>query len=242
MSSKFFFVVIVTALCGCSQPLRVARYENQQYRFTPEQNVTIDSAVYSQIKPYQDSLAVLMTNVLGRSAAPLVKTALANFMADACYQQLKKMNVAPFDFIVFNRGGLRRTLPAGNITEGDIFELMPFENSLVLAQLDGTTTMELCQFIGKRGSDPVAGITMSYSDDVLQNILINGTPIDTTRTYWVVTNSYMVNGGDDFVSFTKRQGFYDTKFKVRDAIINYLVEKESHGEVIQPDHVQRLRK
>ncbi len=174
--------------------------------------------------------------------APLLKSELSNFVADACAQQLRKM-AASFDFIVFNRGSLRRTLPEGNITEGDIYELMPFDNTLVIAELDGATTYELCKWIGKRGGDPVANVTMGYDEHMgVQNILIRGEPIDTTRSYWVATNSYVVNGGDNFEMFNKRHSLRDTRLLVRDALINFMIESESGGKIIQPDYTQRLRK
>lgn len=70
------------------------------------------------------------------------------------------------DFAVFNTGGLRRPLPLGNITRGDVFELMPFENELVILTMNGEAVKKLVNFIATKGGAPVSGLRLRIQDSV----------------------------------------------------------------------------
>lgn len=244
VQKRFPTLVLFTILAiSCSQPLIITRYDNQQYQFTSSNLTGYDTAIDNTIKPYRDSLKSSMSSVVARTAAPLIKTELGNFVADACVRQLHQRGIASFDFLVFNRGGLRRTLPAGDILQSDIFELMPFDNSLVIVTLDGSATYALCRQLARNGNDPVAGISiMPRPGDAFPDILIGGVPFDSTRSYSVATNYYMANGGDHFDMFLKRQKMDNTGILVRDLLMDYCKETAAAGRLIEPDYNRRIEK
>ena len=189
------------------------------------------------IKPYKDSLDKIMNTVLGFSFNALVKSTpeglLGDFAADACSEIAKniskKNNIQNQDFTFLNNGGLRTSIPKGNITRRNIFEVMPFENELVITSLNGLQTNQLINFIAEHGGTPVSGITMKIDNKKAIEVKINGFPLDSTKSYRVLTSDYLANGGDN-LSFLKIAKKEKLNIKVRDAMIYYLEELNKRGD------------
>jgi 2',3'-cyclic-nucleotide 2'-phosphodiesterase (5'-nucleotidase family) len=153
---------------------------------------------------------------LAESAQPLEKKQpegkLGDFVADACMQEAAALTRETIDLALFNHGGLRRSLPMGAITLGDVYELMPFDNELVVITLRGSKLLELLNHVASTGGAPVSGIRM----------LIGGEPLDTNRTYRVLTSDYLANGGDRYTAFADALGKEELRLRVRDAIVQRL--------------------
>ncbi|MCJ8342995.1 MAG: 5'-nucleotidase C-terminal domain-containing protein, partial [Cetobacterium sp.] len=106
-----------------------------------------------------------------------------------------------------NGGGFRRTLYKGDITMGDMYEIMPFDNPLVLVKVTGVQLKKLIdhgigadfmsdgQFAGvKVKYDP----TKEYEHRVVSVVLEDGTPIKDNEIYTVATDGFLVSGGDRY--------------------------------------------
>ena len=63
------------------------------------------------------------------------------------------------DAAFINYGGIRSYLPKGDITIGRIFELMPFDNLIVLQEIKGDTLLSFLNFIAERNGWPISGIS-----------------------------------------------------------------------------------
>ena len=94
-------------------------------------------------------------------------------------------------FSIVNNGGLRTSLPKGKITVGDVFELMPFENELVLLSLTGSQVSELADYIASRGGEGVSGISFGMLSGRAEGIKIQNRPLEPDSTYWMVTSDYI---------------------------------------------------
>ena len=69
---------------------------------------------------------------------------LGYWVADVMRQAAQGAIGAPVRFAITNSGGLRSNLRAGQLKVGDIFELMPFENELVVVELTGAEVIQVC--------------------------------------------------------------------------------------------------
>jgi 2',3'-cyclic-nucleotide 2'-phosphodiesterase (5'-nucleotidase family) len=192
------------------------------------------------ILPFRTALDEEMNIVIGTTTGPLEKDqpegTLGNFVADAAlsisnaiYQKSYQKNI---DFAFFNNGGLRNPLPQGTITMRNAFELMPFENQVVVITLDGSTTKKVLDFIFKKGGVPVSGLRMTLSDGQHTKTTIQGEPFDSTRNYTIITSDYLANGGDDlhFLATAANKTYID--LKLRDAIITYFKQEQALGRPI----------
>lgn len=127
---------------------------------------------------------------------------------------------------ITNGGGLRRSLEAGKVTMGDLYEIMPFDNTLVTMTVTGEHLKKLVdhgieadfmadgQFAGlKVVYDP----SKEYENRVVSMTLEDGTPIEMDKTYTIVTNDF-INGGGDKYDFSGATNVVDTFVPIRDVI------------------------
>jgi 2',3'-cyclic-nucleotide 2'-phosphodiesterase (5'-nucleotidase family) len=239
------FLLLLAA--SCSQPHVISKQETKSYVFSDSTAVQIDSSIEKEIGPYREKVQSEMSGILATSTSPIERgnpeSKLGNLMSDACMDQASKLykpsDGKAIDFAIFNNGGLRRPLPKGPITRGDVFELMPFENELVVISMTGDRIEKLVNFIASKGGTPVSGLRLTIDGLKAANVQIGGMPFDSTRTYKVLTSDYLANGGDSYDFFIGAPK-ENTMMKVRDAIINYLIEQTSAGKVIDVKLDQRI--
>ena len=154
-------------------------------------------------------------------------------MADVTLQRgnlvFKAREKKDINICILNSGGIRSILPKGNVTTRTAFEIMPFENSLVVIALKGEQIFELVDyFIVTQKPHPLSGITFTISKDKTpKNILVQGKPIEKETVYYVATNDYLSNGGDNMNFFNKKKKKYDLDYKLRNVLIDYFKEVDT---------------
>lgn len=165
-------------------------------------------------------------------------TAIGNLFADATLEQanpvFNKRTGENIDLVLLNHGGIRAIISKGNISARTAYQIMPFENSLVVATLRGEQIKELVTYLqlAKR-AHPIAGLNIVLNEDYsLNKATINGKPIDYSKSYNVLTNDYLFNGGDRMDFFQKRDSLYVLDYKVRNALLDYFKKKDTINPVI----------
>ena len=115
-----------------------------------------------------------------------------------------------------NPGGIRSDLPFKNdgaVTYGDIFTVQPFGNELVSLSLTGAQIEKLLT----QQYHPTGGLNILQVSDgfsftwrqlqgkpleiIPGSVKLNGKPLVATQSYRIVTNNFLVGGGDNFVAF-----------------------------------------
>ncbi|MFB2120168.1 5'-nucleotidase C-terminal domain-containing protein [Parapedobacter sp. 2B3] len=184
--------------------------------------------------PYKKQLEAEMNRVVGHAAVSLTKprdapeTLLGNFFADVLLAEARKQDPEA-DFSFGTKGGLRIELHQGPITIGHLFELMPFENEIVILELTGERVRELAQFIATTDGQPVSGIRMEIDGGKATDIRIGGKPLDNARTYKLATYDYLANGGDNSRGLNDPVSRTDLGMKVREALIDYVSSEALAG-------------
>lgn len=205
------------------------------------QNTSIDSLAESIVKPYRDSIEHDMSKLVGVTATALVKgkpeSKLTNLVSDIIlkyardYCAEKQLNFNP-DVAYVNYGGLRASLPQGKITVGHIFELMPFENEIVMIKVSGEAIRKMAERIAGRGGEGVSGLKLGIRNETVGTLTIGGKTVDPAASYWLVTNDYIANGGDQMSMFISPLEKIETKAKIRDILIQSLNEMYKKDGVI----------
>lgn len=233
---------LTTALVSCKTSFQISKKESGQYKFTDTSYTEVDSAVYKDILPYREKMQSAMNEVLAVSTSSMEKaipeSKLGNFFSDACMSSARAKGMQA-DFAVFNTGGLRRSLPMGTITRGDVFELMPFENTLVILTMNGGDVEKLVNFIATKGGAPVSGLRLRIIDSVATDVFINNVALDIKKSYRILTSDYLANGGDSFPFVTDNK-WEDVNLKVRDALIDFLISQTKEGKKISVELDQRI--
>ena len=180
----------------------------------------IDSNIVKIINPYKINLDKEMNKIISYTTSDLEKGKpegkLGNFICDLSL--IKAEGKA--DICVFNNGGLRDIISKGNITISDIFQVMPFENELVIIELDKKEYDTLLEYITDRGDEPFSGTEIIKENDTIISDYNNYKKIR------VLTSDYLANGGDNMDFFIgKNQN--KLGIKLRDAIIEYCEHKDT---------------
>jgi 2',3'-cyclic-nucleotide 2'-phosphodiesterase (5'-nucleotidase family) len=221
---KYGFAVSALLLFSCSKHIYVQ--QTQPQHFVIKDNV-VDSQIVKTIQPYKQSLDSKMHEVIGTAPVALTKKTpesnLGNFFAESIFQRVKTVaNVDTINtFAMFNNGGLRTSVPQGDIMVGGMYELMPFENKLVVIKVSGERLVKLLNFIAEKDGAPVAGIRFVIADKKATDITINGKPFDITNIYFVATSDYLAGGGDKFFSADENNSMVKTDILLRDILIDY---------------------
>nr|WP_294932142.1 5'-nucleotidase [uncultured Flavobacterium sp.] len=228
----FFFIL------SCSNKnYNLTKIEGKQLPVTEKDNETPE--IENFIKPFRDHINKDLDNVLAYCPETLDKstgkwqTNIGNLMADVCLEKgnqvFKIREKKDIDFCFLNHGGIRAILPKGNVTTRTAYEIMPFENNLVVLALKGDQILEMTTYIIKeKKPHPLSGMTFTITkDNTAKNILIHGKPLDNNTIYYVATNDYLANGGDSMNFFLKAVHKYDLDYKLRNVLIDYFKEVDT---------------
>ncbi len=205
-----------------------------------------DSSTTAWLAPYKRQLDQSMNEVLAKLTTRLDKkapeSALDDLLADALLQQGSIRYGKPIDVSHLNYGGIRNGLAAGNITMGSVFEVMPFDNQLVLLTLTGDQLLQFLNYFAAHDEALVVGGVRAVLHDktVKQATLTNGRPIAPNQTYTVAMSDYIANGGSGATflkNITQRQ---NVNYLLRDALIEYFREQGKTGQPLNPQPDGRI--
>lgn len=123
-----------------------------------------------------------------------------------------------------NPGGIRRNLEAGPLTKRDIWEVNPFGNTLVQFDATGEELSRIFAHIVKMSNEPLlfsgATVSVNKNDFAVSDLRVGGGAVDPTKTYKVVTNSYIFGHFDNYFGFDLDDRWYfDTGFVDRELLI-----------------------
>ncbi len=234
--------LILILLWGCSSPQYEVRVEGALVAVDSLHAPETDQLIESVIAEYREDLEKVMNEVLGYSAHRMERGTpeglLNNFVADLVLYKGRNIyqpaDDKPIDFCLLNYGGLRTGIPEGPVTRSRIFELMPFENEMVVVTLTPEKTMELFEYLaGATVGMPVSDIQLQIENGAVRNIRIGEVPFEPDRNYKVLTSDYLAGGGDNMTFFMEPVSLELLGVKIRDAIIAHLIEENQAGRQIQ---------
>ncbi|MBL7061043.1 MAG: 5'-nucleotidase C-terminal domain-containing protein [Actinobacteria bacterium] len=186
-------------------------------------------AIYTK---YEEELGPVLVKVLGKTTVELDHDRYAgpSLLGEwSCEVMRKKVGV---QIAMTNGGGLRVPVPAGEITAGILYEVMPFDNTLYTMKLSGADVKANIEH-GIMNDDigwvQISGVMVTYNKEaeagnrITSMVLEDGTPIEMDKYYTVVTNDFMFTGGDNY-NFKNALDGLNTFIPIRDAMME-AVEK-----------------
>lgn len=227
----FIFLLLETS---CNTAYLTQSLQYQTYRVNETR--TPDSAMLTMLRPYREEVHKTMNDVVGVADISLDKKqpecTLGNFMVDAFLIMAREKYNTKVDAAFLNFGGMRLTqLPAGNVTTGKIYELMPFDNLLILQKLKGDVLQQFLDLTASKGGWPVAGITMQINNRKAVNVMVGGKPLDPDAIYTTVNSDFLANGGDN-ADMLRNVPQITNGYLMRDALFDYIRKLKSEGKNI----------
>lgn len=193
------------------------------------------------LKTYSDSINKSMNDVLGYNEVLMERKQRGNslgfFITDAyLYMARKKFNTT-VDAAFMNYGGIRLPeLPAGNITRGKIYELMPFDNLLLLLVVKGSVLKQYLDTLAASDGVIVSGITMQIKSKTAFNIVVGGKPLDENAEYVIANSDYSINNSSVLKAIPQK----NIGYLQRDALLDYVILMKQQGKYISVTDVNRI--
>ena len=240
------FLLIILVFISCHQVKTTQKIETQ--RIAINQDTATDTLIDAFLTPYRNSLEASMNEVLSYSVAEYKKTdgelntAIGNLMADAVFERcapiLKKRHNVDLDMVLLNHGGIRAPLPKGAIKMNTPFNIMPFENKVVIAQMKGSVLMKLVNYLTKaKRAHPISGMELTITrNGTIKTLRVQGEEIESNRIYFVATNDYLYKGGDRMDFFQNSEALFDLDYRIRNVLIDHFTTKDT----LNPKRDQRF--
>ncbi len=189
-----------------------------------------DPAVLETLKVFSSEVDKEMSAVIGQSAADLggspagLDSGIGNWFTDAMRRQ------SGSDVAIQNTAGIRSELRKGDIRIRDVFQVMPFENTLVKLTMTGDQLKRLMadNLRGGFSKLQISGMKVSFrktekgpADIKLER---NGAEIKPEEKFTVATNNYLTTGGTGGKTFAEAEKSEDTMLPIRDLLIKDVKE------------------
>lgn len=243
ITGMFFIAAVLTAACAKKQyevkSVEVARVEMDS-AWEPAANTAMQALV--------DSLRAEMTGetqtVIGTALRTLTKgkpqSLLSNFTADALFDYASGV-WGDVDFAVMNTGGIRSILNQGPITAGNMYEIFPFDNRIVLLELPGKAVEEFFDAIAKKEGECLSkNIEAVIENKTVISLKIGGKTIAGNRIYRVATVDYLAEGNDRMEALTKAVKVTDSNILLRDALIEHIKKQTAGNKAIDSNLDNRI--
>lgn len=228
---SFLILAIICLLFSCKQENNLSKIEGKQIPVSD--SIALDTEIDDFIKPFRDNLEKDMSKVLSYAPKTYHKkdgnlnTTIGNLMAHIVLEEgnpiFNKRTGKNIDMVLLNHGGIRAAINKGNITTETAYQVMPFENSIVVVALKGQQIDSLVYYLSKaKKAHPIEGLKLTLDKNYnIVEALINKEKIDSNKTYYVATNDYLYNGGDNMKFFKTNDTVYTLDYKIRNAMIDY---------------------
>jgi 2',3'-cyclic-nucleotide 2'-phosphodiesterase (5'-nucleotidase family) len=249
MDLKYLFVCFgLVVLIACKQETHLYKIEGRQIPVSDSLEANADIEAF--IMPYREHVAKDLDSVLCYALDTYSKTdgqlntAIGNLMADAVFEEsnpiFKSRTGHDIDMVLLNHGGIRSIISKGNVTTKTAYEVMPFENSVVVVELKGKQVEELIDYLAKaKRAHPISGLKLVLGKDFnVKSVLIKGQPLDINKTYFVATNDYLYEGGDNMNFFKTNDSLYTLDYKIRHVLIDYFSRKDTLNPIIDDRFIQ----
>ncbi|AZB35428.1 5'-nucleotidase C-terminal domain-containing protein [Chryseobacterium bernardetii] len=245
MKNKFLLLGIALASLTACKTASAPQLVNVK----PQKNISINNELKNDeefvkiIEPYKQKLDAEMNQKISHTNTDLTKQGdnsnlgnlLADYTLEGGHEWTKAHLKQNVDAALINIGGIRTTIGKGDITLKNLFEVMPFENELIIVKMKGADLPGLFEYYVKtQVNNPVSHLYIETKNGQLNKSLVSGKEVDPNKDYYIATSDYLALGGDNMKFFSKGEAI-STGVKLRDLYIDYF---KRNPEIISPTDVR----
>ena len=248
MKNRLFVLGLAAiTLSACKTALKVSHVHTEK-NISISKDLPEDPQFNTVIAPYKQELEGKMNTKISHTSVDLNKQGdnsnLGNILADYTFEgadNWARENGIPggVDAAVINVGGIRSTIGKGDILTKHIYEVMPFENEVVIMKMKGADLKGLFDYYAKtQKNNPVSRLYIETDNGLTVQELVNGKEVDPNRTYYIATSDYLALGGDNMTFFSKGE-MIATGINMRDL---FLEKFRANPEITIPKDTRLLFK
>ena len=231
-----YTLLLLAVLTACHRPVRATKMIGEiiMVDSTLENIQDTDYLVY--LAPIKADLEAQLGAPIGYAPVALTvhqpECTMLNWASDALWAKACELSPEQVDMAVVNIGGMRCNWAAGNITFKHVFELMPFENELVVLTMQGKDILDLCDIFAQTGGQGVAGLRMVAENGTVKSVKIAGKEVMPDAYYTVATSDYLSQGTDGMIPLKNHVSVWKSDKKIRDLYIEYIKQVKTVESVI----------
>ena len=246
MKKLLYFISLILVMCNY---IVVGQNNTPKFSYSYT-TISLDSTVSkaenilmkNKIDSLQKQLAGKMNVVIGQSTTVLTSffpaSPLSNLLTDMLFQYgntfCQQYDSKQADMSLLNFGGIRNSIPKGDVTIGDIYKVLPFDNAnVVIIELKGSELTKVFQRFTDKKNQPYSQLQIRYHNGIPFTILLNNEKIDDDRIYRLVTINFIESGGDHILSGITFEKVIRTNALLRDVIINEIKSYTSSGKKLE---------
>ena len=202
--------------------------DSERVLYAPE--IPENAQMLSLLTPFQNKGKAQLAVKIGSVNAPLegdrskvrfVQTNLGHLILAA---QMARTGAS---FAVMSGGGIRDSIAAGDITYKDVLKVQPFGNVVVYADMTGKEVVDyltaVAQMKPNSGAYPqFSHVSFTMVNGKLNDLKINGEPVDPAKTYRMATLSFNATGGDGYPRLDDKPGYVNTGFIDAEVLKQYI--------------------
>jgi 2',3'-cyclic-nucleotide 2'-phosphodiesterase (5'-nucleotidase family) len=157
------------------------------------------------------------------------ESALTNWYIDAFMQMVEKISGKKVHVGVANFGGVRVDMPQGDVILDDMLSMFPFKNSVIYLEHKGSVLRKTFEEMAANSFHVLGGVKIIAENGKLVSVEIAGEPLDDDKVYGVVTNSFLLYGGDGLFLATDAVEMKDLGVLVSDVMLDYVKGETAAG-------------
>jgi 2',3'-cyclic-nucleotide 2'-phosphodiesterase (5'-nucleotidase family) len=245
---RLFLLCFIGFIISCKSDIQLNKIVGQ--RLSINDSIEANIEIEAFIKPYRENVTKDLDSVLAYAVDTYSKTngelntAIGNFMADALFEEsnpiFNKRTGKSIDMVLLNHGGIRSIISKGNLTSRSAYQIMPFDNEVVIVALKGTQVRELLDYLSNaKRAHPISKLKLVLDTDYnIVEATISGNPIDDNKIYNVATNDFLFDGGDRMIFFKTNEGVENINYKLRNLFIDHFKKIDTLNPVIDDRFIQ----
>ena len=221
-------------LLSCKQPYNVTHISGTIVAM----DTTFDARPHPQmqalVQSYKTGLDREMNEVIGHSAQFMdykrPESLLTNLTSDVMKAYGDEHLPHGADVGVMNVHGHRATLPQGEITVGNLYEIYSFDNAITFLEMKGSDLKKIFDAYARIGGAGISSnVKLVAREGKVERVTIDGRPVDDETIYQVVTLDYLAEGNDNMAAFRDALSRTDTGITLRDMMIDHVKEQTRRG-------------
>lgn len=232
-------IIILSTLYIVPLFFLVSCHKQQQVSFVTTEAIPVnasldgiqDTEYLAQLAPIKAGMEKEMSVQLGYAPENLCvadpECPMLNWATDALWAAAKKVYPGKVDIAIVNMGGMRCSWSKGPITRGNVFELMPFDNRLVVLTLKGADVIALCESFAQYGGQGVAGMRVKVRQNKLKDVRVAGKKVNPKALYTIATSDYLSGGTDHMEALTRYVDYWNSDLLIRDLYIDCVREQDT---------------
>lgn len=148
------------------------------------------------VQPAMASVKVVVGYSTREMAVEYPESELSDWFIDSIMEAVARESGKKVDFGVGNFGGIRCSMPQGDIILDDLMSMFPFRNQIVYLELPGTEIRSILESMAAGRFQVLGGCRVVAENGKIVSAEVGGEPLEDSRWYGVATISFLLEGGD----------------------------------------------